>query len=245
MLDGLLVINKPKSWTSFDVVAKIRNKFGVKKVGHTGTLDPMATGVLVLCLGKATKLAQQITDTDKEYIAEITFGATSTTDDAEGEISFGNSKLETQNSKITSESKNNNSNLNLRSSSLKAPGLEEIMHTLKRFTGSIMQVPPNFSAKKIKGKRAYKLAREGKEVKLEPREVTISEIEILNYKWPVLSLRIACGKGTYIRSIARDLGQALKVGGYLTALQRTKVGQYTIDKAVTIEDADESNVLPI
>ena len=223
MLDGLLVINKPKTWTSFDVVAKIRNKLNVKKVGHTGTLDPMATGVLVLCLGKATKLAQQITDTNKEYIAEITFGATSTTDDADGEIS----NLKSQISNITS------------------PGLEKIMQALKKFTGSIMQVPPNFSAKKIKGQRAYKLAREGKEVKLEPRKVTINEIEILDYKWPILSLRIACGKGTYIRSIARDLGQELGVGGYLTALQRTKVGQYTIDQSISIEGAEEKDIILI
>ena len=222
-MDGLLVINKPQNWTSFDVVAKIRNKLNVKKVGHTGTLDPMATGVLVLCLGKATKLAQQITDTNKEYIAEITFGATSTTDDADGEIS----NLKSQISNITS------------------PGLEKIMQALKKFTGSIMQVPPNFSAKKIKGQRAYKLAREGKEVKLEPREVTINEIEILDYKWPILSLRIACGKGTYIRSIARDLGQELGVGGYLTALQRTKVGQYTIDQSISIEGAEEKDIILI
>lgn len=119
------------------------------------------------------------------------------------------------------------------------------MQALKKFTGSIMQVPPNFSAKKIKGQRAYKLAREGKEVKLEPRKVTINEIEILDYKWPILSLRIACGKGTYIRSIARDLGQELGVGGYLTALQRTKVGQYTIDQSISIEGAEEKDIILI
>jgi len=218
-MNGLLIINKPKGWTSFDVVAKIRNKFKVKKVGHTGTLDPMATGVLVLCLGKATKLAQKITDTDEEYIAEITFGATSNTDDAEGEI--------------------------IKSQDPNSKNKKEIQSSLTEFNGQIMQVPPNFSAKKIKGQRAYKLAREGKEVKLEPREVTVNEIEILDYKWPVLSLRIECGKGTYIRSIARDMGQALGVGGYLSALQRTKVGQYTIDKSVSIEKANEDNILQI
>lgn len=223
-MDGLLVINKPKTWTSFDVVAKIRGKLNVKKVGHTGTLDPMATGVLVLCLGKATKLAQKITDTDKEYIAEITFGATSNTDDADGEIS---------------------NFVSHGGSNFTPPEIDVIQKTLKKFTGVISQVPPNFSAKKIKGQRAYKLAREGKEVKLEPREVAVNEIEILNYKWPVLSLRIACGKGTYIRSIARDLGQELGVGGYLTALQRTKVGQYMIDQSVSIEEADERYVISV
>lgn len=218
-MDGIIVMNKPKDWTSFDVVAKIRNKLQIKKVGHTGTLDPMATGVLVLCLGKATKLAQHITDTDKEYIAEVTFGGTSNTDDAEGEI--------TQNSEA------------------KEKNLEEIKKELKNFEGEIMQLPPDFSAKKIGGKRAYKLAREGKEVKLEPRQIKINEIEILDYNWPVLSLRISCGKGTYIRSIARDLGANLSVGGYLTALQRTKVGQYNLNQAVTIEEADETKVIPL
>ncbi|MBU0727976.1 tRNA pseudouridine(55) synthase TruB [Patescibacteria group bacterium] len=217
-MDGLIIINKPSGWTSFDVVAKIRNKLGVKKVGHTGTLDPLATGVLVLCLGKATKLAQQITDTSKEYIAEITFGATSTTDDAEGAISqITNNKLQ----------------------------ITKIEDALKDFEGEIMQTPPPFSAKKIGGKRAYKLAREGKEVKLEARPVTISEIEILDYKWPKLSLRIACGKGTYIRSIARDLGDKLGVGGYLSALQRTRVGEYKIEQSVTVEKASEENVILI
>ena len=218
-MNGLIVINKPKGWTSFDVVAKIRGKFKVKKVGHTGTLDPMATGVLVLCLGKATKLAQQITDTKKEYIAEVTFGATSTTDDAEGEIvKIKDPQVQVQN---------------------------KIEKVLKKFIGNVMQLPPDFSAKKIGGKRAYKLAREGKVVKLEPREVTIDEIEILDYKWPVLSIRIACGKGTYIRAIARDLGKDLGVGGYLTALQRTKVGQYLIGDAVEVDNAEEKDVVLI
>lgn len=219
-MDGILIINKEKGWTSFDVVAKIRNKLGVRKVGHTGTLDPMATGVLVLCLGKATKLAQQITDTSKEYIAEITFGATSTTDDAEGDIT-----------PITN--------------SLQPTTIDTIQKVLNNFEGEIMQIPPAFSAKKIKGQRAYKLAREGKEVRLEARPVTISEIEILDYKWPQLSVRIACGKGTYIRSIARNLGKELGVGGYLSALQRTRVGEYKIDDTVTIGEAGEENILPV
>jgi len=215
-MNGILVINKPKNWTSFDVVAKIRNKLGVKKVGHTGTLDPMATGVLVLCLGKATKLAQKIVDTKKEYIAEITFGATSTTDDAEGEIT---EKLK-----------------------VKSLELKVIEDTIKNFEGKIMQTPPAFSAKKIGGKRAYKLARQGRKVELKPVEVAIHELEILDYKWPILKVRVECSKGTYIRSLARDLGEKLKVGGYLTALQRTRVGQYNLDEAVTIEEADETKV---
>lgn len=232
-MDGILIINKPSGWTSFDVVAKIRNKLNVKKVGHTGTLDPMATGVLVLCLGKATKLAQQITGTDKEYIGEITLGAISDTDDAEGEIR--NQKFETR----------NNSDFELLISSLKTSGLSQIKKTLSKFKGSIMQIPPNFSAKKIKGQRAYKLARQGKIVELKPVEVIIHEIELIDYKWPVINIRILCSKGTYIRSLARDIGKELGVGGYLSKLERTKVGKYTIDQSVTVENATEKDVISV
>lgn len=218
-MDGLLVINKPSGWTSFDVVAKIRGKLKVRKIGHTGTLDPMATGVLVLCLGKATKLAQKMIGLDKEYIAEITLGATSKTDDAEGEI------VVNKEAGVKSET--------------------EIVRALKQFEGVIKQVPPKFSAKKIDGQRAYKLARKGKEVKLEPSEITIHKIEILDYKWPVVKIRVSCGKGTYMRSLARDLGEELNVGGYLSKLERTKVGQYLINQAISIEDAEIKNILPI
>lgn len=231
MLDGILIINKPSDWTSFDVVAKIRNKLNVKKVGHTGTLDPMATGVLVLCLGKATKLAQQITGTDKEYIGEITLGATSDTDDAEGKITT-NDQCPTlpTGRQVTND---------------QLPDLEKIQNVLGKFQGTIMQIPPIFSAKKIKGQRAYKLARQGKEVKLKPVEITIHEMELLAYKWPIVRLRILCSKGTYIRSLARDIGKELGVGGYLSKLERTKVGNYTIDQSVSIEEANEENVIPV
>lgn len=219
MIDGILVINKPKDWTSFDVVAKIRNKLGVKKVGHTGTLDPMATGVLVLCLGKATKLAQKITGYNKEYVAEITLGATSPTDDAEGEITpFPGAK----------EKKT-----------------DEILTALEDFEGEIMQLPPQFSAKKVKGKRAYAMARKGQEVKLEPVKVKVHELELLDYKWPTLKLRVLSGKGFYVRSLARDLGEKLGTGGYLSALKRTKVGKYDLSQAMTIEEANEKMVQAI
>ena len=216
-INGLLVIDKPQHWTSFDVVAKIRNKLGVKKVGHTGTLDPMATGVLVLCLGKATKLAQTMTGYDKEYIAEVTLGATTPTDDAEGEITpFPGTKEVSE---------------------------KEIQAVLDSFQGEIMQIPPQFSAKKIKGKRAYAMARKGQEVKLEPAKVTVHELELLEYKWPVLKLRVHCGKGFYVRSLARDIGQQLGVGGFLSALQRTKVGPHTLNQATTIEGVTEKEVI--
>ncbi len=218
-MDGILVINKPKEWTSFDVVAKIRNKLGVKKVGHTGTLDPLATGVLVLCLGKATKLAQEMTGYDKEYVAEITLGATTPTDDAEGEITpYKNATKKTK---------------------------DEIVEALKSFEGEIMQLPPQFSAKKIKGKRAYAMARKGEVFKLEPVKVNVHEIELFDYKWPILKLRVHTGKGFYVRSLARELGEKLSTGGYLSALQRTKVGKYDLNQATTIEDANENSVLPI
>lgn len=218
-MDGLLILNKPKTWTSFDVVAKIRGKFKVKKVGHTGTLDPMATGVLVLCLGKATKLVQSLTGVDKEYIGEVTLGATSNTDDAEGEI------VEQSNTRPVS--------------------LEQIQTILKEFEGEIFQTPPQFSAKKVNGKRAYAMARKGQEVELKPVQIRINSIEILDYQWPKLTLKIDCGKGTYIRSIARDIGEKLGVGGYLSALERTRVGQYSIEQAKSIEEVGEPDLIPI
>jgi tRNA pseudouridine55 synthase len=219
MTDGILIINKPSGWTSFDVVAKIRNKLGVKKVGHTGTLDPMATGVLVLCLGKATKKVQEMTGYDKEYVAEITLGATSNTDDAEGKITPD------KNAKKAAET--------------------EVKEALKNFAGEIQQIPPQFSAKKVGGRRAYALARKGQEVKLEPREVTIHELELLDYKWPVLKCRVLCSKGTYIRALARDLGQILGCGAYLSALERTKVGPYRISAALEIEKVEASDLIPV
>lgn len=219
-MDGFLVINKPLDWTSFDVVAKIRNKLQVK-VGHTGTLDPKATGVLVLCLGKATKKAMEITASDKEYIAEITLGATSTTDDTEGEITPSSEGLDNH------------------------PSHEDIQNILTLFTGTFNQIPPNFSAIKVKGRRAYKSARAGKPMELKPRSVIVHELELLEYKWPILRLKIRCGKGFYVRALARDIGQKLEVGGYLTALQRTRVGHFSIDQAITIEEADESKLLPL
>ena len=218
-ISGIFVINKPKDWTSFDVVAKIRNKLNVKKVGHTGTLDPQATGVLVLCVGKGTQLVQKLTGLDKEYICDITFGAISATDDSEGEIKGVEGASEVP--------------------------LTDIEKILKEFTGTFEQMPPDFSAKKIQGKKAYELARKGKEVKLEPVKVTVHTIEMLDYKWPVLKLKIHCGKGFYVRSLARDLGKKLGVGGYLSALERTKVGHFTIESAISIEQADAKTLLPL
>jgi len=216
---GFLLIKKPKTWTSFDVVAKIRGKFKAKKVGHTGTLDPMATGVLVLCLGKATKLAQELTGLDKEYIGEITLGGRSNTDDVEGEV------VENPDAKPVS--------------------LDQIKTVLEEFKGEILQMPPQFSAKKVNGQRAYAVARKGGVVELKAVTIKINDIEILDYQWPKLTLRIDCGKGTYIRSIARDVGEKLGVGGYLSALERTRVGKFLIQEAKTIEEVKEEDILNI
>ncbi len=218
-INGLMVINKPKDWTSFDVVAKVRGILNVKKVGHTGTLDPQATGVLVLCIGKGTKLVQKLTGLDKEYIGEITFGATSTTDDVEGEMTEVKGSSEVP--------------------------LATIEEVLKEFTGTFDQMPPQFSAKKIKGKKAYELARKGEKVELKAVPVTINTIEVLDYKWPKLKLKMACTKGFYVRSLARDIGEKLGVGGYLSDLKRTKVGHFTIEESINIEQADDTKVLPL
>ena len=218
-INGLLLIDKEMEWTSFDAVAKIRNMLNVKKVGHTGTLDPLATGLLVLCVGKATKLAERLTGLDKEYVGEITLGVTSNTDDAEGEI--------------------------VENPDAKPVNLEQIQAVLKKFEGEIEQMPPQFSAKKVGGKRAYKLARKGEKVELTAKKITINEIEILEYNWPILKLRIDCGKGTYIRSIARDLGGLLGVGGYLSALQRTKVGHFHLKHGKKVAETTEADVIPM
>ena len=219
IIDGILIINKPKDWTSFDVVAKIRNKLNVKKVGHTGTLDPQATGVLVLCIGKGTKLCQKLTGLDKEYVCDITLGASSTTDDIEGELTPVPDATEIP--------------------------LTDVENILSEFTGTFKQMPPDFSAKKIKGKKAYELARKGKKPELKPAEVTVHQIELLDYKWPVIKLKVHCGKGFYVRSLARDIGEKFGVGGYLSALQRTRVGHFSLERAITIEQADENKVLPM
>ena len=218
-INGILVINKPASWTSFDVVAKMRNNFNIKKVGHTGTLDPMARGVLVLCLGKATKLIEYMVKDEKEYFAEITLGANSNTDDAEGEI--------------------------VAVKDPKKPTQEEIENTLEQFMGTIDQIPPQFSAKKIKGQKAYELARKGKTVDLKPVKITIHSIKLVEYKWPIIKVHIHCGSGTYVRAIARDIGKKLECGGHLSLITRTRVGPYALDQACILEAVNEGSIQPL
>lgn len=217
-MNGLLLIDKPKGWTSFDVIAKVRgvisaytraNDLPRVKVGHTGTLDPMATGLLVLAIGGSTKKIATLTKHDKTYQAAITLGKTSNTDDAEGEL-VAVSDIE--------------------------PSNDAVVEALQAFTGDIMQVPPQFSAIKIDGVRSYKAARAGEQVALQPRPVKIYEITDIAYDYPTVTYTMHVGSGTYIRSIARDLGQKLGTGAYLSDLRRTSVGDFSVEDAVSPEN---------
>jgi len=212
---GILAIDKPTGMTSMDVVAIVRGKAGGTKTGHAGTLDPLATGVLVLALGKATRQLKWFTATDKRYVTEIDLSCFTTTDDAEGD-------------RIAVEP-------------LPAPPTEsEISQTIETFVGSIMQRPPAHSAVKIGGRRAYELARRGIDVEIEHREVVVHTIELTRYRWPLLELDIRCGKGTYIRSLARDIGRALGTGGYCHTLRRTAVGPFTLAHCRRLEELPET-----
>ena len=210
MEDQIILVDKPAGISSFGVVAKIRrelrDEFGHKiKVGHTGTLDPFATGLLILLSGKMTKKSNEFLKLDKIYEAEMKLGFTSTTGDPEGEITEKNAKL--------------------------IPTESEIESTLKIFTGEISQTVPKFSAVKINGERAYKLARSGADFETPTRKVTIYDLEIMSYDYPLLKIRCHVSSGTYIRTLAEDIGETLKTGGYLTALRRTKIGNYRIEDA--------------
>lgn len=220
------VIDKPCGWTSFDAVKRVRGaiqrRLNLKrfKVGHAGTLDPLATGVLLICTGRSTKSISTLQEGMKEYVAEITFGATTPSYDLEKEI---DARYPWEH--------------------IDRAAIEKV---LPRFVGHLMQVPPVFSAVKVAGKRAYKYARKGQEVEIKPKPLEIREMEILDWKAPVLSLRILCSKGTYIRAIARDLGEVLESGAHLTALRRTRVGDYHIEDAMKIEDVlDMIAVTPV
>jgi tRNA pseudouridine55 synthase len=208
---GLLNITKALGMTSHDVVARVRRLAGREvKVGHAGTLDPFATGVLVVCLGPATRLADYVKNSPKRYRTTITLGATSSTDDIEGEI------IECERADI--------------------PALSEVRAACDALIGGILQTPPAHSAVHVDGQRAYKLARKGQDVQIAPRPVRIDAIDLLNYEYPSLELDIQCGRGTYIRAIARDIGDTLGLGGYCRTLERTAVGAFSIDNAKAIED---------
>ena len=213
---SLLLVDKPKGWTSFDVVNKLRwalrKKLGVKKVkvGHSGTLDPMATGLLLICTGKWTKRLHELQGLDKEYTGRITLGAETPSYDAETEIS----------------------------ATYPTEGIsrDAIENGMQKYTGSFDQVPPAFSAIKVKGQPLYKAARAGRQVEPEPRPVTVYSFDLEGLEMPHVEFRVACSKGTYIRSLAFDLGHTLGCGGYLSQLRRTRIGEYSIEDAWQLEE---------
>ena len=221
---GLVVVDKPAGMTSHDVVARVRRLAGTRKVGHAGTLDPMATGVLVVGIERATRLLGHLMLTEKSYDATVRLGVSTTTDDAEGEV-----VAETP-------------------ASFHQPGL--VAMEFQQQVGDILQVPIRVSAIKVDGKRAYQRVRDGEEVELKARPVTIHSLEVLDQRvvgdWLDVDISVRCSSGTYIRAIARDVGAALGVGGHLTALRRTAVGPYGLDRAHTLDElADSFKVLPI
>ena len=213
----ILYIDKPLHWSSFDAVKRVRGmlvrrlKLKKIKVGHAGTLDPLATGVMIVCTGKATKRIDELQAHVKEYIATIALGATTPSFDLETEI---DERFPIEH--ITR---------------------ELVESVLVQFTGEIQQVPPAFSACKVDGKRAYKMARKGHEVELKPKLLVIDEIELLEYSQESITIRVVCSKGTYIRALARDIGKALNSGGHLTALRRTRVGDVNIEQCLSVDDA--------
>ena len=220
---GFLNVNKPAGPTSHDIVAAVRRLPGRRvKVGHAGTLDPFASGVLVLCVGQATRLAQYVQNSTKRYTATVTLGATSTTDDIEGELT------------TTPDARDVPAN---------AVSPKKLPNALARFVGVIEQVPPAHCAVHVAGQRAYTLARQGKRPKLTAREVTIQAIELLRYEYPQLDIDVTCSCGTYIRALARDIGTVLGVGGYCSALTRTQVGPFVLGAAVAPEDIDPARDL--
>lgn len=209
-MNEIFAVYKPKGYTSHDVVAIVRKKSGVKRVGHGGTLDPLAEGVLVIAVGREnTKQLDQFVKGEKEYVAEIFLGAKSDTYDAEGTIEKVNEKIK--------------------------PELTEIEKLSKLFVGNIEQIPPLYSSVKIKGKPAHRRVRRGEKIELKSRKVFVKSLEILSYKYPILKLKIITGPGVYIRSIGHDLGNELKTGGYLKSLLRTRVGNFAIENSLLLK----------
>ena len=210
--DRILLIDKPRGWTSFDVVKKVRNVLGIRKVGHAGTLDPLATGLLIVCTGKMTKKTNELMGLQKEYTATLVVGQTTPSHDLETETS--------QQKPI---------------GHLTAGAIH---NAASGFMGEILQTPPAYSAVRVGGKRAYTMARAGKPVQLEPRTVEVSALEVEAMRLPEIDFRIVCSKGFYVRSFARDYGEALGTGAYLKALRRTAIGPYRVDHAITVDKVE-------
>ena len=212
MLNGVINIYKIKGFTSHDVVAKLRGIVKQKKIGHTGTLDPDATGVLPVCLGSATKLCDMLTEKEKEYIAKVQLGVTTDTQDMTGTV-------------LSSKEVNVSE--------------EEVIKAIESFVGPYEQIPPMYSALKVNGKKLYELAREGKDVERKARPVVIHYIEIIEMDLPEITIKVGCSKGTYIRTLCHDLGQKLGCGAAMAALERTKSGQFSLDAAITLAELEE------
>jgi tRNA pseudouridine55 synthase len=216
-MNGVVNLDKPAGVSSARMVSRVKRLLPRgTKIGHAGTLDPFATGVLLLLIGKATKSCEALMNQPKQYEAVVKLGATTATDDPES------AEVATPEPLV--------------------PTLNEIQEALKSFIGPISQRPPVFSAMKIGGRRAYDLARKGHSIEMTARTVQVYGIELIAYDWPLLTLRIECGRGTYIRSIARDLGEALGIGGYLTALQRTRVGSFDVKQSVSLEVLQQEGI---
>jgi tRNA pseudouridine55 synthase len=225
--DGLVIVDKPAGWTSHDVVGRVRRLAKTRRVGHAGTLDPMATGVLVLGVDKATRLLHHLTLTDKAYRATVRLGQATVTDDAEGDVTSTSSARDVTEAAVEAQ--------------------------MRRLTGALMQVPSAVSAIKVDGQRAYKRVRDGEDVQLAARPVTVTAFDALGFHRPSpdlldVDVEVECSSGTYVRALARDLGEALGVGGHLTVLRRTRVGPFTIDAAQTVEalaELDDPVTLPL
>ncbi len=218
MLYGFLNIYKEKGMTSFDVIRELRKKFNIKKIGHTGTLDPLAEGVLVVAVGEATKLIEFLMNEEKRYSAKVMLGEKSDTYDAEGKIEKVNDKK---------------------------PDFEEITKVLNFFEGPIEQIPPKYSAIKIKGKKAYEMARKGEKFEMTKRKVEIKNIALINYEYPVIEFDVECSSGTYIRSLANDIGEKSGTGAYLKELLRTKAGNFIIKDSVKLKDVTAKDLIPL
>ncbi len=212
--DGILVVNKPQGMTSRDVVNRLQRITGIRKSGHAGTLDPLASGVLVVCLGRATRLIRFVQKMRKRYRARFRFGFTSDTDDIDGVV---------QATEVP-----------------RLPEQEDLRHVLSTFLGDIKQTPPQYSAVKIKGRQAYKLAREGKTVELKPRTVSVYRFELLQYRPPEWEAIIECGSGTYVRSLGRDIGQHFGCGAVMSSLNREAIGQFTLEQSATLEELEDN-----
>lgn len=208
----ILLVDKPLHWTSFDVVNKLRYKLKTKKIGHAGTLDPLATGLLIICVGKMTKRIEEFMGQEKEYTGKFILGQATLSHDLETPVS---------------EQKN-----------ISHISAEMIYETSMKFVGNLRQLPPQHSAIRIKGKRAYEFARAGREIELAPRQVTVSAFDITQINLPEVNFRIVCSKGTYIRSLVRDFGSELRVGAYLSSLCRTRIGDFKLEDALSIDQIE-------